>query len=180
MDYYHPTRMRPQATERLRKEAGNVNEFRLNSQHEKEIDKRTLDPYEHEKQRRLRPHQRWEDQLIALARGKLSDQQRAEVERHLQTCERCAEAYRAYREVSQLLRLAAPRTSLLKESGIAYDAALPRKPRLPSVDMPPGIPRQMREYMEKYVVFPDPPQPVPGPDAAPEATDQTPDYQKQQ
>lgn len=157
-----------------------MNEFRLNSQHEKEIDKRTLDPYEHEKQRRLRPHQRWEDQLIALARGKLSDQQRIEVERHLNTCERCAEAYRAYREVSQLLRLAAPRKSLLKESGIAHDAALPRKPRLPSVDMPPGIPRQMREYMEKHVVFPDPPQPVPGPDTAPEAPDQTPGYRKHQ
>jgi serine/threonine protein kinase len=114
-------------------------------------DQQDLDFYELEKEWQLRPHEEWANRIIALAQEKLSAQERAEVEQHLKTCDQCTEAYHAYRQIMKLLRLAAPREHVIKESGIAYGSKPSTKPHLPPVKMPPGLPRQMREYQEKYV-----------------------------
>ncbi len=128
-----------------------MKKLRGDPQNNDEIDRQDLDLYELEKQWQLRPHEEWADRIIALAQDKLSGQERAEVEQHLKTCKRCTEAYYAYRQVMRLLRLAAPREPVIKESGIAYGSEPARKPHLSPVKMPPGLPRQMREYQEKYV-----------------------------
>jgi tRNA A-37 threonylcarbamoyl transferase component Bud32/anti-sigma factor RsiW len=145
-----------------------VNKLRGDPQNNGEIDQQDFDPYELEKQWQLRPHEEWADRIMALAQDKLSGQARREVEQHLKTCERCTEAYHACRQVVQLLRLAAPREHVIKESGIAYSSEPQAKPHLPPVKMPPGLPRQMREYQEKYVAS----SPA-APNADPEASDQT-------
>lgn len=142
---------------------------RRDSQHNGAPDQHNVDSYELEKQRRLRPHEQWAARITALAQDKLSGEEQAEVEQHLKTCKRCSEAYQAYLEVAQLLRLAAPRERLIEERGALYGETLPTRQRLSRVDMPPGLPPKMKAYMEHHVVFPEAPEDTA--DAATEASD---------